>query len=117
MIEVEINEYKKPYVELSEIIKRMSKEEKEKIPQSFIKNLEKDKDKEYKYVYDETKGLQEQKIKVETKALLVQLYEQYLVKPEEKDFWCQYNKQCFKIEEAKKTNDYNNLFNKKKNNN
>lgn len=111
------SDYAKVYVELYEIIKKLSLDDQKKIPLDFIKILKDNMDKNYEFKYDDTKNLLEQNIKVETKALLVQLYEQYLVKPEEKDFWCQYNKQCFKIEEAKKTNDYNNLFNKKKNNN
>ena len=40
---------------------------------------------------------------VETKALLVQLYEKYLSKPEEKEFWNKYNIECMKINEDKNT--------------
>lgn len=112
MIEVKIDEYRKAYVELNEIIKRMTKQEKEKIPELVIKNLEKEMDKKYKYIYDESKGLQEQDLKIETKALLVEIYEKYLASEEEKELWEKYDKICLnKIEEKKKRN-YNteNLF-------
>ena len=39
MNEIEKKEYRKAYVELNEIIKMMSLEEKQKIPKSFIQNL------------------------------------------------------------------------------
>lgn len=112
MIEVEINEYKKAFVELNEIIKRMSKKEKERIPQSFMKNLEKEMDKEYTYVYDENKGIQEQELKVETKALLVEIYEKYLAPEEEKELWEKYDKICLESIEEKKKRNYNpeNIF-------
>lgn len=100
------SEYKKAYLELYEIIKKISLEDKRKIPEDFIEYLKDNMDTNYSFKYDNTKSLLEQNIKVETKALLVKLYENYLAKPEEKNFWNQYNKDCFKIEENKKINDY-----------
>ena len=103
MTEIEKNEYKKAYVELYEIIKKMSLEEIQKIPKEFVKNLYNEMDKNYKFEFDTEKNILEQNFKLETKALLVELYEKYLASEEEKDFWKKYDKICLnRIEEDKK---------------
>lgn len=103
MTEIERKEYKKAYVELNEIIKLMSLEEKRKIPKAFIQNLNNEMDKDYKFVIDDKKNIFEQNFKVETKALLVELYERYLAPNEEKELWEKYDRICLtKIEEDKK---------------
>ena len=96
------SEYKQAHLELYEIIKKFSLEDRKKIPKDFIEFLKANMDTNYSFKYDDTKSLLEQKLKVETKALLVQLYERYLSKPEEKEFWNQYNIDCLKIEEKKR---------------
>lgn len=112
MNEIEKKEYRKAYVELNEIIKMMSLEEKQKIPKSFIQNLNHEMDKDYKFVIDNKKNIFEQNFKVETKALLVELYERYLAPSEEKDLWERYDKMCLnEIEENKrKMYDPNKIF-------
>lgn len=42
-------QYKKAYVELNEILKVLSKEQKEKIPKNFINNISNNMDKNYKF--------------------------------------------------------------------
>lgn len=118
MTGTEIFEYKKAYVELYEIIKLLSKEEKEKIPDIFIKNLKKDMDKDYHFTIDKSKNILEQNFKVETKALLVELYEKYLAPEEEKEFWNNYDRICLNMIEKEKNNRYNsnNIFKKKNEN-
>ncbi len=112
MNEIEKKEYRKAYVELNEIIKMMSLEEKQKIPKSFIQNLNHEMDKDYKFVIDNKKNIFEQNFKVETKALLVELYERYLAPSEEKDLWERYDRMCLnEIEENKrKMYDPNKIF-------
>ncbi len=107
MTETERKELKKAYVELNEIIKRMSLEEKQKIPTIFIKNLNSKMDKSYKFVIDDKKGILEQNFKVETKALLVELYEKYLALDEEKELWEKYDKICLNLIEEDKKEKYN----------
>ena len=103
MTEIEKNEYKKAYVELYEIIKKMSLQERQKIPKEFVKNLYDEMDKNYKFEFDNNKDILEQNFRLETKALLVELYEKYLASEEEKDFWKKYDKICLnRIEEDKK---------------
>ena len=69
-------------------------------------------DKDYKFVIDNKKNIFEQNFKVETKALLVELYERYLAPSEEKDLWERYDRMCLnEIEENKrKMYDPNKIF-------
>ena len=100
------SEYAKAYVELYEIIKKLPLDDQNKIPKDFIDFLKNNMDSNYSFKYIDNKSLLEQNIKTETKALLVKLYETYLAKPDEKDFWNKYNMDCLKIIEEKKISDY-----------
>ena len=104
--------YKKAHVELYEVIKRLSQEELEKIPQNFIDNLKNSLDTEYEWNYDDQKSLEEQDFLVETKALLVEMYERYLCPEDKKEFWNKYDRICLNIIEEKKREKYNtnNIF-------
>ena len=84
--EKELN-YRKAYVELYEIINVLSKEQKEKIPEGFIKNIKANADSNYYFKYDITKTIFEQNLMVETFALLIEIYERYLAPFEEKEIW------------------------------
>lgn len=110
--------YKRAYTELNEIIKELSKAEREKIPLELIKNIEANISEEYKWKYDNSKTLLEQKILLETKALLVEIYEKYLSEEDEKEFWKEYDKICLKnIEELKESAfKNNNIFKAKEEN-
>ena len=100
--EKELN-YRKAYVELYEIINVLSKEQKEKIPEVFIKNIKANADTNYYFKYDITKTIFEQNLMVETFALLIEIYERYLAPFEEKEIWEKYDKICLnKIEEEKR---------------
>ncbi len=97
------SEYENAYLELYELIKRIPLKDKTKIPNDFIDFLKDNMNSNHTFEYDESKNLLDQDIMVETKALLVQLYEKYLSKPEEKEFWNNYNIECMKIDEDKNT--------------
>lgn len=107
--------YKKAHTELYEVIKKLSKQELEKIPQNFIDNLKKNLDNEYEWKYDDTKTLEEQDFLIETKALLVEMYERYLCPEDKKEFWNNYDRICLKMIEDKKSEEYNtdNIFKNK----
>ena len=92
--------YKMAYVELNEIIKHLSEDEQLKIPETFKKNLLKEMDKEYKFIFDNKKGLLGQTYMNETKALYIKLYKQYLAT--EKDVWKKYDSICHSIIENEK---------------
>lgn len=102
--------YKMAYVELNEIIKHLSEDEQLKIPETFKKNLLKEMDKEYKFIFDNQKGLLGQTYMNETKALYIKLYKQYLAT--EKDVWKKYDNICHSIIENEKRKKYysNNIF-------
>lgn len=102
--------YKMAYVELNEIIKHLSEDEQLKIPETFKKNLLKEMDKEYKFIFDNQKGLLGQTYMNETKALYIKLYKQYLAT--EKDVWKKYDNICHSIieNEKRKKYDSNNIF-------
>ena len=102
--------YKMAYVELNEIINHLSEDEQLKIPETFKKNLLKEMDKEYKFIFDNKKGLLGQTYMNETKALYIKLYKQYLAT--EKDVWKKYDSICHSIieNEKRKKYDSNNIF-------
>ena len=102
--------YKKAYTELNEIFKILDKEQKDKIPNDFINNISNNMDKDYKFEFDNSKGIFEQELMAEKEALLVEIYERYLAPSEEKEMWQKYDKYCLnKIEDEKKAN-YNYLL-------
>lgn len=110
--------YKKAYVELNEIFKYLSDEQKNKIPSNFINNISNNIDRDYKFIFDETKGIFEQDLMIETEALLVEIYERYLAPDEEKEFWQKYDKFCLnKIEEEKRKKYNTNVFSDNNKNN
>ena len=105
-------QYQKAYVELNEILKSLSEEENSKIPKMFKDNLVKNMDKSYKFELDSSKGIFEQKLMVETEALLVEIYERYLASAKEKEVWEKYDKICLNRIEQNKKEKYNpsNMF-------
>jgi len=107
--------YRKAYVELNEILKILSENELSKIPDGFIKNLKNEMDKEYIWKYDNTKGILEQNLMTETKALLVDIYIRFLCPEEKKKVWKKYDEICLENIEQIKSKKYssNNLFNAK----
>lgn len=108
-------EYKKAYAELYEIIKALDDEDKEKIPESYIEFVKDNMDKEYSFTFDKDKDLSMQNLKVETKALLVKLYEEYIANEDEKEYWKQYDSKCYEIAEEEKRKKYSqDIFNKNK---
>lgn len=99
MTEIKKNAYKKAYTELYEIFKSMSEDEVNKIPSSFIANVQKEMDNEYKFKLDKDKVLLDQNLMTETKALIVQIYEKFLAPEGENVLWQKYDKYCIsKIE-------------------
>ncbi len=104
--------YSNAYVELIEILKRLPTDEFNKIPKIYVDNLNKNKNQNYHFIYDETKEPNEQNFMTETKAIFVDLYIRYIATDDEKDVWKEYDKYCFqKIEnEKKKKYDKDNLF-------
>lgn len=99
--------YKKAYVELYELIKLLTKQEQEKIPNDFIEYIINNKDTEYRFIIDKSKGILEQDYITETKALIVKMYEKYLAPEEENEFWKRYDRICLNMIEQDKENKFN----------
>ena len=97
--------YKKEYFELNEIIENLTLQEKEKIPSNFLENLKREMV-QTEFVYDKTKSLSEQNIMVETKALLVELYNNYLANDAEKEILDKYRKISIEQLDKKKSVEY-----------
>ena len=116
MTQAEKKEYQKAYVELYEIIKVLPEEEQKQIPKIVLKNLKDNMDKEYKFILDKDSDILNQKYRIETKALFVELYERYLALKEESEIWNRYDKICDNMIEEEKKIKYNsdNIFKNKK---
>lgn len=107
-------QYKKAYVELNEILNHLSNEQRDKISANFINNISSNMDRDYKFTFDESKGILEQNLMVETEALLVEIYERYLAPDEEKELWQKYDRFCLNKIENEKKEKYNvDVFSKK----
>ena len=92
--------YKKAFVEFNEVLKKLSKQELSRIPSNIIINMRNEMDKDYVWKYDDTKPLEDQDFLVETKALIVEIYERYLCVEDKKDFWKKYDEFALKKQEA-----------------
>lgn len=106
--------YQKAYVELYEMIKSLSRKEQEKIPKYFIEYIFNNRDVNYNFHIDKNRGLLEQDYMIETKALIVKLYEKYFAPESENEIWKKYHRICFNMidNEKKKKHNPEDLFKK-----
>lgn len=96
-------EYQKCLVELDEILEHLREEEQKKIPYEIRNIIKREKDKKYKWNYDETKSLREQNINRKTIAMLSYLNLEYLLSKEQKVVLSEIHKlNEIKTEEEKK---------------
>ena len=107
MTEIKKDAYKRAYKELNEIFKTFSEDELKKIPSTFIANVQKEMDNDYKFELDKNKDLVHQELMPETKALIVQIYSKYLAPENEKEMWEKYDKFCINEIEKQKHEQYN----------
>lgn len=80
-----MSNYNEACTEVSTILSYLDFNEYNKIPSDVIDVIEKNKSKEYVFKYDEETELQHQKLLIETKAILFNLFRDYLSTPEQKD--------------------------------
>lgn len=109
-------EYNKRLVEVSVILNHLKKTDYDKIPKKVIDRIEKNKDTEYVWNYDETKDLKKQNVSKDTIAILSYINMQYLLNEDQKKFVQEIlNENQKKIENIKKEK-YNpdNLFKSKR---
>ena len=77
--------YAMAYTELLELLRYLPKEEYDRIPKEKIEFYEKNKDKNYEFVFDPAKPLQEQNISRKTNGIIVMLFRDYFATEEQKE--------------------------------
>ena len=80
-----MSNYPKAYKEVLEIIKYLPKEEYERIPKEKIEFFEQNCDKEYNFIFDISKTLEEQEFLRETNAIIVTLFRDYFATDTQKE--------------------------------
>ena len=80
-----MEDYPKRLVELYEVLKYMSKDDKSKLPQDLKDAIENGRDEEYVWSYDESKPLAEQDLHPDTVAMLTYINMEYILTDEQKE--------------------------------
>ncbi len=70
--------YREAFTEVNEILKYLNENLLKKIPKEIIDNIKENMSTSYELEYDNTKGLNEQNLKQETRAILSILYRDYI---------------------------------------
>ena len=78
--------YEKCLVQLDEILKYLSDENLQKIPNEIKESIKSEKDKNYIWKYDESKALNEQNLDRKTIVILSYLNMEYLLNTKQKEF-------------------------------
>ena len=98
-----MNNRRNAYTEVYTILQDLDEEEYKKIPPEVIKAIEKNRNLEYNIELDEDLELKEQSLLPQTKAILFNLFRDYLATPEQKEKIIKMqNKERAKIELKKK---------------
>ena len=116
MVEAKINNYKKALVEVDAVLSCLDYNEYKKIPANIIDAIENNKDEEYTYDYDEELEYEDWSLMPEAKAILYNIFKQYLATEEQRKYLQQKERlENYKIE-SEKIKKYNseNLFKKGK---
>lgn len=79
------DKFPKAYKEIIEILRYVPKESVQKIPTNLIEMFKEKMDNTYEFEIDINKEFQEQELLEETKAILANLYRDYLATPEKKE--------------------------------
>ena len=109
---------KNAYTEVYTILQELNEEEYNKIPPEVLKTIEANRNREYEYELDDELELKEQPMLPETKAILFNLFRDYLANPEQKAKIIRMQNEARQKNELKKQQIYNtNIFaNKQKEN-
>ena len=103
-------EYSNAFSQLSEIIKNMKKELRNKIPIEVIDSIERSKNEDYIFKYNPAIPLNQQNLLPETKSLLSVIYSDYLCDESEKEKWNEYDRYETEIIENAKKEKYDENF-------
>ena len=94
-------------VEFNRILEYTSEDLKNKIPKKFLDFLQSIQSKTYKFEYDKTKKLDEQKLKPKTRGLIALVYQDYICNDTEKEEYIQKSQKLIKQIEESKREKYN----------
>ena len=113
-----MEKYADALAEVDIILDYLIEEDYEKIPKEIIQIVEKYKNEDYIFEYDETKELKEQELLPETKAILYNFFRDYLATPEQRkkiQKWQQEDRIKAEIKKQEEY-EYKSLFNGKEKN-
>ena len=102
-----MNNRKNAYTEVYTILQELDKEEYSKIPLEVIETIEANGNEEYEYELDDELELKEQPMLPETKAILFNLFRDYLATPEQKAKIIRMQNEARQKNELKKQQMYN----------
>ncbi len=106
--------YANAYTEVYEILSRLDEEEYLKIPEELIEVFEENRNLDYEYEVNEEQNLTKQPMLQETKAILLNIFRDYLATPEQSKKirqWLQADREY--LERQKQEKYSNNLFENK----
>jgi hypothetical protein len=96
------NDYRKALVEIEAVLSCLEPDTYNKIPPKVIEAIEKNKDEEYIFKYEDELEYEDWDLMLETKALLYNIFKKYLATDEEKEFFSQKEKyEIYKMEKEK----------------
>ena len=99
---------KNAYAEVYTILQELNEKEYNKIPPEVIKTIEANRNEEYEYELDDELELKDQPMLSETKAILFNLFRDYLATPEQKAKIIRMQNEARQKNELKKQQMYNN---------
>ena len=102
-----MNNRKNAYTEVYTILQELNEEEYNKIPPEVIETIEANRNEEYEYELDDELELKKQPILPETKAILFNLFRDYLATPEQKAKIIRMQNEARQKNELKKQQMYN----------
>ena len=106
------------YTEVYTILQELNEEEYKKIPPEVVEAIKENRNKEYEYELDDELELKEQPMLPETKAILFNIFRDYLATPEQKAKIIRMQNEARQKNELKKQQMYNtNVFVNKLNEN
>ena len=94
-------------VEFNSILEYTSEDLKNKIPKKFLEFLQSIQSETYKFEYDKTKKLDEQKLKPKTRGLIALVYQDYICNDAEKEEYIQKSQKIIQQIEENKREKYN----------
>ena len=102
-----MNNRKNAYTEVYTILQELNEEEYNKIPPEVIETIEANRNEDYEYELDDEVELKDQPMLPETKAILFNLFRDYLATPEQKAKIIRMQNEARQKNELKKQQMYN----------